>query len=64
MLKLTRCPGCGSNHVEEHGTEPGQHHWWFCRTCGECVDDDEDAPDAGERPPREDPGKFDEWRNR
>ena len=30
----TVCPKCGSRHLEEHGTEPGDHNWWFCRECG------------------------------
>ena len=28
------CPKCGSNHTEEHGTEPGDYNWVLCRSCG------------------------------
>ena len=34
MIDTTRCPNCGKCTMEEHGTEPGDHHWWFCRSCG------------------------------
>jgi len=33
-----KCPFCGAN-LEEHGTNPGDHHWWFCRECGVVIDD-------------------------
>lgn len=30
----TVCPVCGNRHLEEHGTEPGDWHWWMCTKCG------------------------------
>lgn len=33
------CPACGEKTLEEHGTEPGEHHWFFCRTCGKCYEE-------------------------
>ena len=29
-----KCPKCGSNLTEEHGTNPGEYNWIFCRECG------------------------------
>ena len=29
-----KCPKCKSTHTEEHGTQPGDFHWWLCRECG------------------------------
>lgn len=35
---LTECPNCGSTkHIEEHGTEPGDFHWWLCRKCSAVI---------------------------
>lgn len=30
----TKCPKCRKRTLEEHGTNPGDRHWWFCRNCG------------------------------
>lgn len=32
------CPNCGEKTLEEHGTNPGDHHWFFCRTCGAVIE--------------------------
>lgn len=32
--QVTKCPKCRSTHIEEHGTKPGDFHWWLCRDCG------------------------------
>lgn len=37
-----KCPVCGERTMEEHGTEPGDHHWYFCRTCGQITEDEQD----------------------
>ena len=29
-----KCPKCRSARTEEHGTNPGDFHWWLCRECG------------------------------
>lgn len=29
-----KCPVCGKRSMEEHGTNPGDRHYWFCRNCG------------------------------
>ena len=29
-----KCPKCGSNLTEEHGTNPGEYNWILCRECG------------------------------
>lgn len=28
------CPKCGSTHIEEHGSQPGDYNWMLCRDCG------------------------------
>ncbi len=33
------CPKCSSSAVEEHGTNPGDCHWWLCRTCGNVIEE-------------------------
>lgn len=33
-MSNAKCPNCGMRTMEEHGTEPGDRHWWFCRNCG------------------------------
>jgi transcription initiation factor TFIIIB Brf1 subunit/transcription initiation factor TFIIB len=35
------CPICGEKTLEEHGTEPGEHHWFFCRSCGAVIEQEE-----------------------
>lgn len=40
VTKIGICPVCGERTMEEHGTEPGDHHWYFCRSCGAVIDDD------------------------
>lgn len=32
------CVNCGEKTLEEHGTEPGEHHWFFCRSCGAVIE--------------------------
>lgn len=41
-----RCPKCGAM-MEEHGTAPGDAHWYLCRNCG-AVLDDPDRPMDGQ----------------
>lgn len=31
----------GEKTLEEHGTEPGEHHWFFCRSCGAVIEPSE-----------------------
>lgn len=33
-MKPPRCLTCGSARTEEHGAEPGDYNWYFCRDCG------------------------------
>lgn len=33
-MQKKKCPQCRSRNIEEHGTNPGDNHWWFCRDCG------------------------------
>ena len=47
----TKCPKCKSTHIEEHGTEPGDFHWWLCRECGY------NWPTAEERKVKQDDGQ-------
>lgn len=35
------CPICGERALEEHGTELGEHHWFFCRSCGVIIEPEE-----------------------
>lgn len=35
------CPICGEKTLEEKGTEPGEHHWFFCRSCGAIIEPEE-----------------------
>lgn len=35
------CPICGEKTLEEKGTEPGEHHWFFCRSCGAVIEPEE-----------------------
>lgn len=35
------CPICGERKLEEQGTEPGEHHWFFCRSCGAVIEQEE-----------------------
>ena len=42
------CPKCKrSCFVEEHGTKPGECHWWLCRACGAVWDDKPKEEDNG-----------------
>lgn len=36
---MKTCPRCGSPHIEEMGTKPGDLIWWMCRECGVCWED-------------------------
>ncbi len=40
--EYTTCPNCNSKHIEEHGTNDGDFHWWLCRECGKVWDEKED----------------------
>ena len=35
------CPICGEKTLEKRGTEPGEHHWFFCRSCGAVIEPEE-----------------------
>jgi DNA-directed RNA polymerase subunit M/transcription elongation factor TFIIS len=35
------CPICGEKTLEEKGTEPGEHHWFFCRSCDAIIEPEE-----------------------
>ena len=40
-----KCPLCGSEHTEEHGTGPAELPWWLCRDCGIKWYTSNDKPD-------------------
>ena len=57
MIEHAKCPVCGNRTLEEHGTEPGDHHWWFCRECGAVLEDEEVKKDVqGRKTGRRRPG--------
>lgn len=33
------CPQCGERAVEEHGMEPGDHHWFLCLNCSAVLEE-------------------------
>ena len=35
------CPICGERTFEDQGTEPGEHRWFFCRSCGAVIEQEE-----------------------
>lgn len=35
------CPRCGERAAEEHGTEPGDCHWFLCLNCSFVFEDGE-----------------------
>ena len=45
-MTLEKCPRCGSKCIEEHGINPGDHHWWLCINCSAVIDDKVDTDKA------------------